>query len=172
MVYLFSMDVADARFVVVCLGVMGRVIRYAALFLLYSLMVNGGWVPNPSAIAANGPAVKADGLSTQVDELKSAGQLAEARQYIADGHQAGLTTSVAAWYADGCPNVWFEMSGRDINGRRSAEGLVVQLPTGQASRAKCYQTLAAYHKDVLGSPADADDLVDTGESYLFVPMIR
>jgi hypothetical protein len=83
------------------------------------------------------------------------------RYYIADGHQAALTYFVNAWYDAGCPNVWFEMSRRDINGRSTAYGLIVELPENKAQRAKCYEILKQ-HDPNLG-PAE---LQDNGDTYL------
>ena len=108
-------------------------------------------------------------LSTHVDAVKERDGFIEARKYIADGHQAVLNKPTEDWYAEGCPNVWFEMTGRDINGKRSAIGVIVELPEDKESRAKAYATLQDYYKDA-GIPTDPSEFVDTGEQYLDVMM--
>ncbi len=175
MAYLFSMDATDARWVVCCLGVLSRILRFAIAMCLLSGILNWGGVTPATAAAAGvgaspvtpplGPTIRASALSARVDDLMAGDFLVEGRKFIASGNQMACTKAVTGWYAAGCPNVWFEMSGRDINGRRSPEGLVVQLPDGRARRAAAYAVLKQYDADMqLG--ADPSELKDTGESYL------
>ena len=174
MVYLFSMDITDARAVVVCLTVLGRVLRWVIILSLYGLMVGGGLLPSPipstSAAVASAPTIHASALATHVDDCKAADALVEAETYIAAGHQAVAKGAVDAWYAAGCPNVWYEMTGRDINGRRSAIGLIVQLPESATRRAKCYSVLNQYIKDLQGYHGTMGTERDAGESYMQAPM--
>ena len=170
MVYLFAMDVTDARMVVLCLSIFSRVIRFAILMCLmnangsFSPSVGGSSTAAPTASPA-APMVRISPLSDHVANLKAAGDLVEAREYIAQGHQASLAKTVDGWYAVGCPTVWFEMSDRDINGRRSPQGLVVQLPGHLAGRRKAYEVLKRYDAEMhlSGLPSQ---MRDTGESYL------
>ena len=167
MVYLFNMDIGDARLVVVCLGVLSRIIRFAAFMVLFQLIRSGVSLPDPTGVASG---VTSDTGSTHVDELKAAGQLAEASKYIADGHQMVAKPSVDGWYAAGCPKVWYELSGRDINGRQSALQLIVQMPANPAKRAKCLDVLKGYYQDAFHTTPDKEDLADDGQAYLEVPM--
>ena len=179
MVYLFSMDFHDARLVTVCLGIMSRVVRMLLIAFAFQWLFSMGGVGAAAAAAAGvaGPqgsssvatAVKSDELSVRIDEMRDAGQLNEARKYIASGFQLALKPSVDAWYAAGCKDVSFEMSGADINGRRTLEGLVVQLPTDLARRAQCYTILKQYY-DSVNVPVDPIELKDTGESYMEVEL--
>lgn len=176
MVYLFGLDSGESWTVVVCLTVFDRLVRVVVLILLASLVSGlsgpsfGGGGGSPAAFA---PATKnwSQQMAVQMDQWKDGLQLKEAKQFIADGHQAILTNSVNAWYADGCPKVWFQMSGRDINGKQSPESVVVELPprtaANKAARAKCYATLAQYDVDA-HIDADPNDLKDTGEDYIQV----
>jgi hypothetical protein len=165
MVYLFSMDITDARAVVVCLGIGSRIIRVVVILVLYSALVGNSPTAGDAPSGPVGPTIRASALSTRVDEMKVAGQLEDAREYIAKGNQQVASKSVEAWHAAGCPHVWYAMSGHDINGRRLAIGLIVQLPDNPERRRQCYEIVKQYEHD-LGGTADADDLRDTGESYL------
>jgi hypothetical protein len=175
MIYLFSMDPADSWFVVVCLSVADRILRTVLLLVLLDVILGWGGVAIPASPAMGGrhathsASVHASELSTHVDELKDADALVEAKQYIADGHQAILDKPVQDWYVNGCTNVWFSMSGRDINGKRSATGVIIELPDGHDQRAKCYDILKQYYKDAQ-IPADPSEFTDTGETYLQVEM--
>ena len=113
-------------------------------------------------MAAGNPAPSPQ--SQQVDDLKQRGLLAEARQYITQGHQYVIKDVVDEWYADGCPSVSFELS-RDINGKGGPVGLYVELPKDKAKRAKAYETLKSFYK-AESMESDPEDFVDKGEPYL------
>jgi len=91
---------------------------------------------------------------------------AQARAFIADGHQAILKGFVEQWYADGCPKVWFEVD-RDINGKRDPQGMIVELPREKSRRAKCFATLKAFY-DKAQIQYDPEDVQDDGEPYMDV----
>jgi hypothetical protein len=58
------------------------------------------------------------------------------------------------------------MSHPDINGRRDAFGLIVQLPADKASRDKCFAVRRAYYQSIgLGF---AGEIKDSGQGYLRV----
>jgi len=168
--YLFSLDMTEVRMFVVCLGIFSRVIRFMIVMCLMNGALSLGGVSGAGASASSPAAaparmVRVSPLSDHVQNLKDGDFLAEARQYIAQGHQSSLSKYVDGWYAAGCPNVWFEMSGRDINGRRSEQGLVVELPDAPAGRRKAYDVLKKYDADMqLG--VLPSQMRDTGESYL------
>jgi hypothetical protein len=173
LIYLFSMDPGESWLVVVCLSVFDRIMRVVLLLLLLGTFLSWGGVSLPSTVpggsSRHSASVKNSVLSTHVDEVKERDGFIEARKYIADGHQPVLRNATEEWYAAGCPNVWFEMTGRDINGRRSAMNVIVELPDNKAARAKCYATLQEYYKQAQ-IPADPSELVDDGEQYLNVMM--
>ncbi len=167
------MDPGESWLVVCCLAIFDRIARTVLFLLLLGLFLGWGGVSLPSAPIGGGSgrssAMHASALSTEVDELKESDSLIEARKYIAAGHQMILTNATNDWYAAGCPNVWFEMTSRDINGRRSAVGVIVELPQDKTKRAKCYDILKQYYKDA-HIDTDPSDYVDTGEDYLRVMM--
>jgi hypothetical protein len=175
MIYLFGMDPLDARFVVLCLGILSRILRVIImLFLMQGILSWAGIDSQTAAAAGIGGAPTATGssssghasaLTTHVDELKEAGSLREARKFIADGHQAVASPAVEAWYAAGCPNVWYEMTRPDINGRRDAIGLIIQMPESHAKRAKVFEILTQYYKDC-GIDFYPGEMKDTGEDYI------
>jgi hypothetical protein len=173
LIYLFSMDPGDSWLVVICLSIFDRIMRVVLLLLLLSTFLGWGGVSLPASATGGIPrhaaSAKNSILSTHVDEVKDRDGFIEARKYIADGHQAILNNATEAWYGAGCPNVWFEMTGRDINGKRSAMGVIVELPDDKTARAKCYATLQQYYKDAQ-IPADPSEFVDDGEQYLQVDM--
>jgi hypothetical protein len=170
MIYLFSMDPGDSWMVVALLSVFDRVMRWVILFLLLETVLSWGGVVLPavgSAAVKHSAAIHASALSTEVDDLKTADALVEAKAFIQDGHQGVLLQPVKDWYAAGCPNVWFSMSGRDINMHRSATGVIVELPQDKASRAKCYEILNKYYTDnqMFFDPLECKD---NGEDYMEV----
>ncbi len=170
MVYLFSMDVMDARFVVCCLGIGSRLLRVVLLVVLVGAIMNLSGAHTPAADAAEevpASTIRASALSARVDDLKAGDFLIEAKKFLAQGNQAVTAKAVDGWYAAGCPKVWFEMSRRDINGRRSPRGLIVQLPDPRRLREQAYAVLKQYDAELhVGcSPAQ---LSDTGEGYLQV----
>jgi hypothetical protein len=173
LIQLFSMDPGDSWMVVVVLTIFDRVVKTVLFLLLMENIMGWGGV-SAGAFSAGSGAVQTHAhvgaLATRVDDLKDADALVEARKYIADGHQAALLKSVEGWYAAGCPNVWFEMSNRDINGRRSATGVIVELPDDKLRRAKCFEILTQYYKDIQ-VPVDPTDIQDDGGSYVSV-MLR
>jgi hypothetical protein len=163
-IYLFSMDPGDSWLVVVILTVVYRIFRWILIFMLLAMVLNWGGVRSGaiSTMAAGNPAPSPQ--TTEIDDLKQRGLLKEARQYITDGHQYVIKDVVDEWYADGCPNVWFQVS-RDINGKGGPVGLIVELPKDKAKRAKAYETLKSYYKaESMGS--DPEDFVDNGDPYL------
>jgi hypothetical protein len=176
MIYLFSMDPGDSWLVVICLSFLSRILRILIVMFVLQMILGWGGVSDKTAAAAgmgNGPAgkssVHASLLSTHVDEQKEAGNLLDARKYIADGNQAVAAKSVEAWYAAGCPNVWYEMSSPDINGRRTAGQLLIEFPKTASKRAKVYEILKQYYKDEQ-IDSDPSDFKDSGEDYLPAPM--
>src|SRR5439155_11287529 len=112
------------------------------------------------------PPATASPLVVKVTELQEAKGLEEARAFIADGHQAVLKTSVEAWYAAGCPNVWFEVS-RDFNGKREPYGMIVEMPKDKTKRAKVYEILKAYY-DKVRIQYKPQDMQDQGDQYIEV----
>jgi hypothetical protein len=175
LIHLFSMDPGDSWIVVVLLTIFDRVVKTVLFLLLMQSIVGWGGVSAAAFSAVSGggssasPRSHVGALATRVDELKESDSLNEARKYIADGHQAALSKSVEAWYGAGCPNVWFEMSRRDINGRASAVEVIVELPDGKLQRAKCFEILAQYYKDVQ-IDKDPSELQDDGGSYIAVQL--
>ncbi len=170
LIYLFTMDPGDSWLVVIILAVVYRIFRFAMMLLLLGLVLSWGGVGS-SAIPSFGGSHHAAVVSPMVNEVEDAkgrGLMNEARKFIADGHQMVLKDVVNEWYADGAPNVWFEMD-RDINGREKPEQVVVELPQDAAKRAKCYQTLKSYYT-ADGLTPDPEDLVDTGEPYLMLEL--
>jgi hypothetical protein len=61
------------------------------------------------------------------------------------------------------------MGHADINGRRNALGVIVELPVDKPSRGKCLDVLKAYY-DGVQLPYDAADVKDAGQGYLQVMM--
>jgi hypothetical protein len=182
LIYLFGMDPGDSRMVVALLAIVDRVVRLLVTILLLETILNWGGVSVPSmaGIAGSGTttasrshalhASHASALATRVDELKESGSLMEAKKYIADGHQAVLSTPVNDWYANGCPNVWFEMRTTDmLNHKRSASCVIVELPATKARRAKCFEILKDYYKSAQ-IEVDPSEFTDNGDDYLQVEM--
>jgi hypothetical protein len=173
LIYLFSMDPGDSWLVVVVLSIFDRLVRTVLFMVLLQVILSWSGVAIPASmgkgIAGNASSIHASALATHVDDLKEADALVEAKKYISQGHQAVAFKSVDAWYNTGCPNVWYEMSRRDINGKRNAEALIVELPDDKAKRAKCYDILKGYFKDE-SMYSDPSDFIDTGEQYLEVGM--
>jgi hypothetical protein len=170
LIYLFSMDPGDSWMVVALLSVFDRIMRWVLLAILLETVLSWGGVAMPAAAglaAKNKTSIHASALSTEVDDLKQSDSLIEAKKYIDDGHQGVLKQPTIDWYAAGCPNVWFAMSGRDINGRRSATGVIVELPQDKTQRARCYDILQKYYKDTQVF-SDPSFFKDTGEDYLQV----
>jgi hypothetical protein len=142
------------------------------LLLLRFVLGLGGVAPGampPPAFGARAPVV-VDPLSERIAELDAHNLLKEAREYIAGGRQMALTDAVNAWYAAGCKNVWFEVS-RDINGRLSPRGVIVELPPDKVkdkdARAKCMEILRGYYDEHEFFYSD-DELMDTGQKYVVV----
>jgi hypothetical protein len=171
LIYLFSMDPGDSWLVVICLSVFDRIVRTVLMLLLLETILGWGGVALPASAgggsSGGSSSAHASELSTEVDQLKQSDALMEAKAYIEDGHQGVLMQPVKDWYAAGCGNVWFSMSGRDINSHRSATGVIVELPKDKASRAKCYEILQKYYNDNK-IYFDPSELKDTGEDYLQV----
>ena len=173
--YLFSMDSHESWIVVRFLFIFDRLVRWGLFLTLLGLFANVGPHGTGRAAAAgagmtNAPvAVSSDPLPAHVQDLKDTDSLIEARKYIADGHQAVLSKPTEDWYAAGCPNVWFEMSHPDINGRRNAFNVIVELPADKAARAKCFDILKTYY-DGVQIPTDPVEMTDSGQAYLMVMM--
>jgi len=169
LIYLFSMDPGDSWFVVILLAVFDFIVRWVLLLLLLKIILSWGGVSGAAIPSMGGSApAGASALTTHVNEMKETNALEEARALIKDGHQAILGPTVENWYAAGCPNVWFVVS-RDFNGKRTPEGVIVELPKDKDNRAKCYGIMKAYY-DQVQIPYDPQDLKDTGERYLEVQL--
>jgi hypothetical protein len=170
LIYLFSMDPGDSWLVVVILAVIYRIFRFALMLLLLEMVLSWGGVSSSAMHAFGGGSrhAVASPISDEVEEAKGRGVLSEARQFIAAGHQGVLKDVVDEWYADGSPNVWFELT-RDINGRGSPFQLIVELPDDKDKRAKCYKTLQSFYT-ADSMPSDPSDFVDTGEQYMILQL--
>src|SRR5262249_48610057 len=107
-------------------------------------------------------------LSQQVDDWINQGQVTEAKEFIADGHQTALSGLVGKWYDAGCPKVWFLVE-RDMNGHGAAMELVLELPQDKTKRAAVYQIIKDYYTNSHLSTGP-DSLKDTGERYAEVRM--
>ncbi len=167
MIYLFDMDPGDSWLVVVILAIFYRILRIVFVVLLLGLVLGFvGIARTAIPVPTGGSSGPTNPMVDEVNDAKDRGLLKEARQYIADGHQATWGDAVKSWYAAGCKNVWFELS-RDINGRGSAYQLIVELPTGKTQRAKCYQILKDYY-DSNKMRYDPEDVTDAGEPYLMI----
>lgn len=168
--YLFSMDPGDSWMVVMILSVFDYIVRLAMIALLLRLVlgwggVAAGNVPVP-AFGGGGGMSNVDPVAERVAQLKDAQLLKEAREFIAGGRQEALRSPVDAWYAAGCPNVWFEVS-RDINGKVYPDGLIVELPKDKTKRAECYNILNRYYQS-LGDASSNEQ--DDGSPYIIVPV--
>lgn len=169
LIYLFDMDQGDSWYVVILLACFDYIVRLVLMIMLLRLVLGWGGVsaasvPVPTFGSAS--AAVADPMVEKVSQMKELNQLVEARKYIADGHQAVLAKTVDDWYAAGCKNVWFTVT-RDINGRATPFGVLVELPAEKDKRAKCYTILGAYY-DGAGISYDPQDLKDSAEKYLTV----
>jgi hypothetical protein len=167
MIYLFSMDPGDSWLVVVILSIFDRIVRFALIMILLNLVLSWGGAAMSSGGGGGGgssAAVSNDPLAAEVDDLADSNSLAEAKEYFATGNQAGLKTFVDDWYAAGCANVWFVLSRGDINGRRTAEGIILELPTTASQRAKCCEILKKYY-DAAQIRYTPDDLKDEPGKY-------
>ncbi|MGH7178991.1 MAG: hypothetical protein ACREJC_16560, partial [Tepidisphaeraceae bacterium] len=172
LIQLFSMDPGDSWMVVMILAVFDQIVRTALILLLLKFVLSWGGASTAAialpAIGAGANMSSASPLTQQVQQLKELKRLEEARAFIAGGRQGALSKPTEAWYAAGATNVWFEVS-RDINGRMDPECVIVEMPAGKDKRAKCYDILKAYFKDI-EYEAEDDDFKDDGEPYLFVPL--
>jgi hypothetical protein len=172
LIYLFSMDPGDSFFVVMLLSAFDFVARWVLMILLLGLVLSWGGVGGtglPAIGGGGGPPSGGSEVTARVKELKESKALEEARAFIADGHQGVLSKTVEAWYAEGCPNVWFSVD-RDFNGKRDPNGVIVELPKDKAKRAKCYEILKAYY-DLVRIEYEPEDLKDTGERYIEVELL-
>jgi hypothetical protein len=173
--YLFTMDSSESWIIVRFLFIFDRLVRWGLFLTLLGLFANigphgAGHAASAGAGLANAPAAaSSDPLSVHVQDLKDTDSLIEARKYIASGNQAVFGKPVDDWYAAGCPNVWFEMGRGDINGRRNAFDVIVELPPDKAGRQKCFDILKTYY-DGVQIPTDATEMKDTGQTYLIVMM--
>ncbi|MBC8107780.1 MAG: hypothetical protein H7Z14_14405 [Anaerolineae bacterium] len=171
LIYLFSMDPGDSWMVVVILSIFDFVVRWVMLMILLKIVLSWGGVALPAGVPGGGggggsSSMSSDSLAVEVQEMKDSNQLEEAKKYIEGGRQEILRPSVDAWYAAGCKNVWFTVS-RDINGRGTPGGVIVELPKDKKSRAKCYAILKAYY-DGAQIEYEDEDVKDTGDQYLSV----
>jgi hypothetical protein len=167
--YLFQMDSTEAWTVTRVLFLSDRILRWILFFVLITALPALAITPRGRGAAMVSPIAASDPMAANVQMLKDRGQLMEARAYLAQGNQAVLKGPVNDWYAAGCPNVWFEMSPADINGRSSALDVIVELPADPASRVKCMATLKSYY-DSVQIPTNPLMLKDTGQAYLMVLM--
>jgi hypothetical protein len=168
LIYLFSMDPGDSWFVVAILSIFYRILRIVLLLLLLKLILSFGGVAG-SAISI--PSVSDTSPSPMIDEInfaKEHQQLLEAKAYCAQFMRGAESPSVDGWYAAGAKNVWFETS-RDINGKGNVYQMVVELPSGKNSRAKCYDIARSY-LDTNKYPYDPKDMQDSGDPYILVPL--
>jgi len=172
LIYLFSMDPGDSWIVVVLLAVFDFIARWLIALLLLNMVLGWGGAPAvsiPSFGGGSSMPAGADPLATRVTELKESKALEEARAFIADGHQAVFHDAVEAWYAAGCPNVWFSVD-RDFNGKRDPNGVIVEMPKEKEKRAKVYEILKAYYEKV-HIQYTPDQMKDKGDQYLEVEML-
>ena len=75
---------------------------------------------------------------------------------------------VDGWLAAGCKNVWFEMGRGDINGRRQALSLILELPTDKQSRTKVYDLIKTYNTEMKvgsGNPQDSGTIYEPVEIH-------
>jgi hypothetical protein len=169
LIYLFSMDSGDSWTVVVLLSVFDRFTKMILFLVVLQLLFSASPLLNQAANAASkAPQTPQSAkMYQEIDDLKDSGHLLEARAFIKDGHQSVMTGTVDDWYKSGCQNVWFEVSGF-MGSKPVAEQVIVELPSDKDARAKCYQILSTYYKNI-GATGMAG--TDTGDPFLFV-MIR
>lgn len=166
LIYLFSMDSGDSWMVVMLLAVFDQIVKTILMVVILATILSWGGVSG-GAVAALGGA-PANPMREEIKVLKQRNQIMEAREFIGGGRQEFMLGFVNDWYANGCTNVYFTVS-RDINGRPSAQGVLVELPEDPAKRAKCYQIYKAYLERIQYE-VDEEDLEDIGEAFLEVPV--
>ncbi|HSV14325.1 MAG TPA: hypothetical protein VLI90_08700 [Tepidisphaeraceae bacterium] len=170
-IYLFSMDPGDSWMVVMILSIIDYLARWVLIALLLSAVLNwGGVASGPIASIGGGGSSKSQASATEehVTELKESGGLRDARQYITDGHQAGLGPFVESCFAAGAKSVSFEVS-RDINGKTDPYALAIELPSEKSKRAAVYAAIKR-HYDEAKVEYDPEDLKDDGERYVEVEL--
>jgi hypothetical protein len=166
LIYLFSMDPGDSWMVVMILAVFDSILRTVLMVVLLSAVLGWGGI----AGAAGGLSTSSGATASELErmtQLKERNELAEAREYIAGGRQSSLKGWTDDLYAAGCKNVYFELSSADINGRRSATGLILEMPTDPAQRAKVFEVLRRYYA-WLGMNLSAEDMPDEGTHFVDV----
>jgi hypothetical protein len=166
LIYLFSMDPGDSWIVVIILAVFDSIIRTVLMVVVLNMILGWGGVAGASsALTTNSGATAAE--LEHITQLKEHGELTEAQEYIAGGRQSSLKGWTDDLYAAGCKNVYFELTPADINGRRSPTGLVLEMPSDPAERAKVFGVLKRYYA-WLGVSMAAEDLADGGEHFINV----
>jgi hypothetical protein len=172
LIYLFSMDPGDSWMVVMILSVFDGILRTVLMMVLLPMIL--GWGGGSGASVAGAGLTTSSGASVEelehIAQLKENGELAEAGEYIAGGRQAALKQWTEEWYAAGCKKVYFELTSADLNGRRSPQGVLLEMPTDKAKRAKVYEIMKRYYAAV-GIPRDDGDLEDEGDGFVAV-MLR
>lgn len=172
--YLFSMDASDAKYVVIILAIIDRIVRWILMLVMLSFVMGMVHVALPRAggagftTPASHSSASPDPLADKMARLAGTNWLIEGHDYVKN--ELFMTAVVNNLYAHGCKHVWFEVV-RDINQRATSAGdVIAELPDDPQQRAQCYADVKAFYDSNKQIDYDPADLVDKGNPYMEIDM--
>jgi hypothetical protein len=166
LIYLFSMDSGDSWTVVLLLSVFDLIVKVALFMLVLGTLLHAGGVSAPGIGVGSAPLTTHTDLDDRVDDLQNRQLLIEARKYLSSPHNVNyLTPTVEEWYKAGAKTVYFEIS-RNMNGKPTAEGLIIEMPENKNQRQDCMKIGAR----VQSGQTPTGTMTDDGDMYYEVTL--
>jgi hypothetical protein len=137
LIYLFSMDSGDSWITVLLLAVFDLIVKMALVFLLLGMVLHMGGASAPGLGGGSSKMPAHSELADRIEELQTRKCLPEAREYLKEPHNVNyLGGAIDDMYKAGAKTVYFEIS-RNINGKPSADGIVIEMPEDKNQRQEC-----------------------------------